>query len=372
MSKTRVLLTGASGSMGHEAFLELRRRSGRYDVKLLLRPSRVNKRMFAPYRGEPWLEIVWGDLTERRDVARAVEGVDFVLNPAAMISPAADRDPQTASAINVGGTRNLLDAIHAEPDGAERIGFVSIGSVAQYGDRLPPIEMINVGDPLKPSVHDYYALTKCAAETMVIESGLKRWVSLRQTFIAIPGLLSLIDPILFHQPLEQRIELITSRDAGYGLVQCLETPDDFWCRIYNMSGGPSCRVTYTELIDRLFHVFGLGDYRRIFDRNWFALRNFHCGYFEDACVLNDYLGHFRDTFDDFCALVDEEAPRWMRLGARLAPNPLIRLLARRIADPLHWIERDERTYIDAFFGSREAWERIPDWDGKRAGQEDGL
>ena len=367
MRKPRVLLTGASGSMGHEAFLELRRRSERYDVKLLLRPSRTNKKLFSPYAREPWLEIVWGDLTEARDVVRAVEGVDFVLHPAAMISPAADRDPQMARRINVGGMRNLLDAVHAEPGGAERIAFVSIGSVAQYGDRLPPIEMINVGDPLKPSVFDHYALTKCAAESMLIESGLARWASLRQTFIAIPGLLGLLDPIIFHQPLEQRIELITSRDAGYGLVQSLEAPDDFWCRIYNMSGGPSCRVTYTELMDRLFRVLGLGDFRRIFDRNWFALRNFHCGYFEDGWVLDEYLGHFRDSFEDYCGLVERAAPAWATWGSRIAPKPLVRLIARRVAEPLHWIEQDDRPHIEAFFGSREAWERIPaSWDEKPA------
>jgi len=362
MSKTRVLLTGASGSMGHEAFLELRRRRDQYQVKILVRPSKTNKKMFAPYQGEDWLEIVWGDLTDAADVMRAVEGVDFVLHPAAMISPAADRNPEAARAINVGGMRNLLDAIHAQPGGAENIRMVSVGSVAQYGDRLPPIEMIKVGDPLKPSVHDYYALTKCEAETLLIESGLAHWVSMRQTFIVFPNLLTLLDPILFHQPLDQRIELITSRDAGFGLVQTLEAGDDFWGRIYNMSGGPDCRVVYSDFMDRLFRTFGLGDYRQIFDRNWFALKNFHCGYFEDSHELDAHLGHFRDSLDDYYEMVERDAALWMKLGGRVAPKFVVRQLARRMADPLKWIEEDNKPFINAFFGSREAWERIPDWD----------
>jgi nucleoside-diphosphate-sugar epimerase len=348
--------------MGHQAFLELRRRSERYDVKLLLRPSKVNKKTFAKYADEDWLEIVWGDLTSPEDVSRAVSGVDVVLHPAAMISPAADRNPVAARAINVGGARNLLDAIHAEPDGAERIKFVNVGSVAQYGDRLPPIEMISVGDPLKPSIHDFYALTKCEAERMVIESGLRHWVSIRQTFICIPNLVSLIDPILFHQPLEQRIEFITSRDAGYGLVQCIETSDDFWGQIYNMSGGPECRAVYKDFMLEVFGVFGITDYRRIFERNWFALRNFHCGYFEDSWVLDKHLGHFRDSMSDYVAQVEEQAALWMKLGARAAPDWLMRRLARRLAEPMDWIEQNNEPYINAFFGSRKAWEQIPDWD----------
>jgi len=366
MSQSRVLLTGASGSMGHEAFLELRRRRDAYTTRLLLRPSKVNKKMFAPYIDEPGLEIVWGDLTEPGDVDRAVAGVDAVLHPAAMISPAADRNPTLAHAINVGGTRNVIDSILREPDGAERIRLVGVGSVAQYGDRLPPLEMIRVGDPLLPSVHDYYALTKCAAEQMIAESGIKHWASMRQTFIVPPELLGLLDPILFHQPLDQRIELITARDAGYGLAQCLEVSDSFWGKIYNMSGGPNCRVVYEDFIADQFAMVGLGDYRKIFDPNWFALKNFHCGYFADSHVLNDHLGHFRDTLDDCSAMVEEALAPWMKLGARLAPAPLLKVLARRWAEPLDWIARDDTAYIDAFFGSRAAWEAIPGWDQRSA------
>ncbi|MFT5443642.1 MAG: nucleoside-diphosphate-sugar epimerase, partial [Myxococcota bacterium] len=311
MSKRTVLLTGASGSMGSEAFAELLRRTDRFKTRLLLRPSKVNKKQFAPHDGRNGVEVIWGDLTSPDDVLKAVTGVDAVLHPAAMISPAADRNPAMARKINVGGALNLIAAIKAQPGGAENIPLVSVGSVAQYGDRLPPSEWINVGDPLKPSVHDYYALTKMEAETAIIESGLKYWVSMRQTYIAIPNTLSLLDPILFHQPLGQRIELITNRDAGYGLVQSLDAPDEFFGRVYNMSGGPSCRVTYFEYMERVFSMLGLGHYQKIFERNWFALQNFHCGYYQDSHVLNDYLGHFRDSLDDHLEQLDGAFPKWM-------------------------------------------------------------
>lgn len=366
MTRPRVLLTGASGSMGHEAFLELMRRTDRYDTRLLLRPSKVNKKMFAPWAGERALEIVWGDITDAADVKRAVSGVDYVLHPAALISPAADRNPQAARRVNVGGAVHLLDAIRSEPGGAERIGFVNVGSVAQYGDRLPPLEMIRVGDPLKPSVHDYYALTKCEAERLVIESGLRRWASLRQTFIVLDDLTSLLDPIMFHQPLEQCLEFITARDAGYGLVQCLEAPDEFWGRIYNMSGGPSCRATYEEFMAAQLEIHGLGDYRRIFEPNWFATRNFHCGYFSDSHELDKYLGHFRETKEDYFAAVAATVPAWMKWASRLSPKPIVKLLARRYADPLRWIKNDDQAFIQAFLGSREEWERTPGWAEREA------
>lgn len=117
-------------------------------------------------------------------------GADYVLHPAAFIAPAADHDPDTAWKINVGSAENIVKAIKAQSN-PDRIKLVNIGSVAMTGDRLPPIHIGRVRDPLKPSVYDAHATSKIAAEKVVVKSGLKYWVSCRQTFIAIPGILSL-------------------------------------------------------------------------------------------------------------------------------------------------------------------------------------
>ena len=359
MSKKKVLLTGASGSMGHAAFLELLKRRDEYDIVLLLVPSKKDRAAFRKYD----VKIVWGDLTCYEDVLEAVDGVDFVLHPAAFISPAADHDPRWAREVNYGGTVNVIDAIKAQPNGGDRIRFVYISSVAVYGDRLPPIHRIRVGDPVVPSVYDFYATTKIAAERAVIESGLRHWAVLRQTYIAIPDTMSLIDPIMFHQPINQCIELITDRDAGYGLARCLDVPDDFWGRIYNMGGGPSCRYVFLQDLERSMELAGLGDYRQLMERNWFALRNFHCGYFEDGHVLDEYLGHRRDTLADHRRRVRDALPWYVRL-ARFAPKSWIKRYLKKMADPLIWNEKPEKYAgrITAFLGSREAWTAIPGWD----------
>ncbi len=49
--KKKILLTGASGSMGNAAFLELMTRPDRPDMVLLVRPSAVNKKKFVAYEG---------------------------------------------------------------------------------------------------------------------------------------------------------------------------------------------------------------------------------------------------------------------------------------------------------------------------------
>jgi nucleoside-diphosphate-sugar epimerase len=355
--KKRVLLTGASGSMGHEAFKELLKKRDAYDIVLLLIPS--SKKRIQEYSNINGVSVVWGDIRNPDDVEKAVEGVDHVLHPAALIAPQADRKPLTCRNINFGGTKNLIAAIKKQQ---REIKFVYISSIAVYGDRLPPIHMLGVGDPLKPSVGDFYATTKIDSERAIIESGLDKWAILRQTYIAIPDVISLLDPILFHQPLNTHLELITNEDAGYGLAQTLEVPDEFYGQVYNMSGGPACRVVFNDYLAKMMKIFGLGDYRKIMDPDWFATRNFHCGWYRDSEKLNGYLHHWRHTLEDHYHQAEESIPWYLKAGAGIAPPSVVKLVIKRYADPLKWVEHDETEKITAFFGSRKAWENIPGWD----------
>ena len=378
MTKNKVLLTGASGSMGNAAFLELLKRKNKYDIVLLLRPSKKNRKYFIRFFGtkslvsnnecvieHDGLKIVWGDLTNPDDVLRAVDGCVFVLHPAALISPAADHNPEMAEKVNVGGTKNIIAAIKKQPNQGDNTKLVYVGSVAEYGDRLAPIYKIRVGDPIIPSVYDFYATTKISGERLVIESDLKYWVSIRQTYIGIPKTLTLLDPIMFHQPLDQHVELITDKDAGYGLVQCLDAPNSFWGNIYNMSGGPSCRFIYQDYLEKMMNLLGMGDYRKIMDKNWFCLRNFHGGWFEDSYVLNDFLNHWRNTLDDHYEQVKENKV-WYSILSRVIPKYFIKRLLKKMATekngPLHWVESNNGGRIKAFFRSKNKWEHILPWE----------
>jgi hypothetical protein len=268
MKRKRVFLTGATGSMGGSALKHLLERDT-CDIVVLVRPSEKNKEAMQAVVGESALEIVWGDLTEYGDVLRCVTGADMVLHPAAFIAPAADHDPETAWKINVGSAENIVRAIQAQPD-PDAVRLINIGTVAETGDRLPPIHFGRTGDPLKPSIFDMYACSKIAAERIVAESGLKYWASCRQTYIATANLIQ--DPIMFHQPINTCIELCTEHDAGLLLANACEDdlPEAFWRRFYNIGGGPSCRVVFLEYLDRNMKLFGI-DSRKVMERKWFAL-----------------------------------------------------------------------------------------------------
>ncbi len=389
MGKETVLLTGASGSMGFEAFQLLWEQREKYDLVLLLRPSAKNKRQFSWYekqagirtfkgagtaRGKG-LKIVWGDVQNREDVNEACRGIDCCLHPMALISPAADRDPEMARKVNYLGTKSIVEAIEAEDP--EHIRLVTIGSVAEYGDRRPDVHVGRRGDPIIPSIYDHYALSKISGELAVMQSGIRHRVSLRQTFIMIPGLFGLMDPIMFHQPVNSFMENITARDSGRLLVSCLEvSPDsDFWGGYYNISGGPACRTTFLEFLDHIYSMLGM-NYRKVMERNWFALKNFHMMFYEDAAVLNRYLHHWDggQSQEDYYREVWRKLPGSLKMTAWLCKHmpPFrwvvqkvtygqLKKLARQPDGTLYWLEKGETGKIEAFFGSREAQQSIGSW-----------
>ncbi|MFX0138959.1 MAG: NAD(P)-dependent oxidoreductase, partial [Candidatus Hodarchaeota archaeon] len=60
MKKKNILLTGASGTIGKEIFKFLISQDKKYNICLLLRPSRKNRTTFKHY-GEI-IDIIWGNI----------------------------------------------------------------------------------------------------------------------------------------------------------------------------------------------------------------------------------------------------------------------------------------------------------------------
>ena len=106
MKKT-VFLTGATGNMGRAGFRELLKKKDRFNIRILARPSKKNKKALAVYASEPAVEIIWGDLTDYDDVLKGVTGADFVLHVGGMVSPQADYYPEKTLKVNVTSV-NLL------------------------------------------------------------------------------------------------------------------------------------------------------------------------------------------------------------------------------------------------------------------------
>ena len=297
MEKQRVFLTGATGGMGFASLKEMLKDSDKQDIVILARDSEKNRTILAPYMEINGLEIVWGDLTDYDVVLKCVKDCDLILHIAAFVSPAADYHPKQAMKINYGSTWNLINAIF-ELGQENHTRFVYIGTVAETGDRMPSIHWGRVGDPIKPSMFDYYAVSKVAAERLVIESGLKYWVSLRQTGIIGRAMSEINDAIMFHNCFDNVLEYCSDRDSARAMKNLCSffhdgtLDESFWGHIYNIGGGESCRVDTYTMFKVLYGEIGLTRLDYILSPKKQAALNFHGHYYLDSDKLENYL-HFR-------------------------------------------------------------------------------
>lgn len=389
MRKQKVFLTGATGNMGFMGLQELLKDLRQQEVVLLVQDTPKDREKLKDYENLAGLTIHWGDLTRYEDVYPCVKGADIILHVAALVSPTADYHPKLAMQVNYGGMRNLLRAVHALGMD-DTVRLVSIGTIAETGDRMPPIHWGRVGDPIKPSVFDYYAVSKVAAERLLIESGLKYWVSLRQTGIMGPAMSRIRDAIMFHNCLDNVLEYVSDRDSGRLLGNLAretytgELPETFWGHIYNIGGGESCRVSTYEMYRVLYGALGFQDLRYVIDPKWYATRNFHGQYYLDSDKLENYL-HFRHDsmqyfYDAYLENLGGTAgfsrflcrlPGGQKLMGSLMKNVFLKQ-ARTEHGTVHFIEDNVEDHINAFWGSRENWEQLPqdinsfshfqDWD----------
>ena len=363
-----VAVTGATGIMGQETIKQLLSRGNRFKVKAFARPSDTN-RMKMKKMADPNLSVVWGDLANYDDMKRLVDGADYVLHIGAMVSPAADKYPEKTLYTNIGSTMNIIKAIKEQPD-PDKVHFVYVGTVAETGARTYPIHWGRVGDPINPSIFDYYAVSKVYSELAVYESGLKNWVSIRQTGQHPSADGAGEEPIIFHQPANNVLEWSTSIESGICMANICEdwVPESFWRKGYNLSSGPEYRLTCWELLDINLSAFGIG-IKDLYDADALPLYNFHGHYFSDSQKLDDIL-HFRCIpGKQYWEGVREE----MR---RMKANPMVAAMfptaeqmkahnieiGHKKGGLYYALEHNDEDWIHAFYGSKEKRDAIGTWD----------
>ena len=363
--KKRVFLTGATGVMGAASLAELFAQRDKFDITVLVRDTKRNRQKMAKY-GDA-IRIVWGDLMCYDDVLKATSGADYVLHIGGMVSPSADYKPKSVLKVNVKAAENVVKAAKAQPN-SDKIKVVYIGSVAQTGDRREPLHWGRTGDPIFPSIYDYYALSKCRAERIFAESGLKYWVSLRQSGILYPAILKNMDPIMFHVPIRGVLEWATVEDSGRLMANVCgdDVPEDFWCKFYNIGSGAEYRLTNYDFERYLLKSISCPVPEKIFDVKWFATHNFHGQFYLDSDKLEEYL-HFRANVPvaEYFKQMASTLP-WFYKLAKIAPafviKPFMRLIANnKIFGTLGWLKSGNEQRVKAFFGSREERDAIPSW-----------
>lgn len=366
----KIAMTGVSGNMGGEALARVMELDFTELVRVLLTPKRKNdkleKRLKAQYGAR--LQVVRGWLNDAAACEKLVADTDIVINMAAVIPPASDKDPRASYLCNQLGAIRLTDAVAAMP---RRAKLIHTSTVAVYGNRTLEHPWGRPGDPLMPSVFDYYAMHKLIGERYVMESGLENWAVLRQTAMLYDGIVfaNVSDGLLFHTTLNGPLEWVTARDSGILIKNILLREQegrngDFWNGVYDISGGAANRCTGYDTFSNGFAIMG-GSPKKYFSPNLCQTRNFHGLWYADN-ALERMFSYQSESVADFWQSVGKKYG--FIKAARIVPSALINLfLFRRLANdknaPARWIKDGDVAKVTAAYGSMEQAKALSkNWD----------
>lgn len=207
----RVLVTGASGRVGRAI---LSRLSPEHELRGFDK---------APTSAA---DII-GDLRDRRAVERAVAGSEAIVHVGGLHAPhvgvASDAEFEE---INVGGTRNLLDA--ARRHGVER--FIYTSTTAVYGQAAASDAAAWVTEGMDPQPRTIYHRTKLAAEALVSAAAAEAGGSYRILRMSrcFPEPAAAMAAYRLHRGVDAR-----DVAEAHALALNADLPG---CRVYNISG----------------------------------------------------------------------------------------------------------------------------------------
>ncbi len=315
----KILLTGASGNVGYEVLEQLVEKD-KYDITVFDVDKGNVRKKFASFEGK--IDIKYGDITDEDLVKKIIKDFDVIIHLAAIIPPAADKNPTKAYKVNFEGTKNVVEAI--KENGKGFLLFSS--SIAVYGDRIEN-PYIKVTDKLN-SGNDYYAELKIKCEELIRKSNIDYSI-FRLT--AIMNYKPAVDPLMFHMPLDTCMEILTSEDAARAFVNAIEKTDLLNNKTFNLSGGKLCRTTYRDLLKNMFKHYGLNF--KYLKAVAFANYNFHCGYLQDGDDLEVLLHHRSENLDDYYRKVRKETKNITRFFTRMISFLIINILQKK-SEPL--------------------------------------
>jgi UDP-N-acetylglucosamine/UDP-N-acetylgalactosamine 4-epimerase len=163
ITNSRILVTGGAGFIGSNLCDHLLQHDN--EVICLDNFSTGRKENINEFLKNKNFTLIEGDIRNLNDCKKAMDGVQIVLQQAALGSvPRSLNDPITTNEVNVGGFLNVLVA--ARDSKVKRVVYAASSSTYGDSESLPKIEEI-IGKPLSP-----YAVTKYVNELYAHVFGL--------------------------------------------------------------------------------------------------------------------------------------------------------------------------------------------------------
>lgn len=368
----KIALTGVTGNMGIQVLNEcLKIPDTQYKLLVLPNDKRVKNIRRQHKKDLKRIEFVFGNIASADVCRELIEGVDYVVNMAAVIPPHSDQHPEQAIECNEVGADVLATAIEqANPQPK----LIHISTMALYGNRNEKHLWGRVGDPLLISPFDLYSLTKMRGEFRILESDITTKAVIRQTAMLHSNMLSdnMSDGLMFHTCFNAPLEWSTAETSGLLIANILrkdiehDLGDKFWGKVFNLGGGLANCVTGYDILNDGFEIIG-GSVKNFFEPRFNATRNFHGLWFYDSNVLNDMFHYQTQTTVDFWNKFKKT--HGILKAGKIVPKSWIKRLAimglfKSPNSAVYWYKHNDEAKLLAYFGGISQYEKLgKKWDG---------
>jgi nucleoside-diphosphate-sugar epimerase len=339
LSNKNILITGATGAIGREMLRQLDTNHSLKGITVFARDSRHNRKYLKPYSRK--IQIIHGDIRNKNEVLKACKGQDMVIHLAAILPTYPGQIDQLAETTNFEGTDNVVSSLE---EVAPKAFLLFSSSIAVYGDRLRNPN-IRISDSLPDHKHDAYARSKMKAEARIQKSRMK-WSIFRLAVIMGIGNHKLSEK-MFEMPLQTSLEIATIRDTARAFIHATEQLSQLEGKIFNLGGGPNCRITYQEFLSRAFQCYGLGMVD--FPAFAFARQNFHCGHYIDGDVLEEILHFQQDDIHAYFERFRSSVPHIQRAFTTPFAG-IVKKYLSRLSKPYKAYKTKDAERIRYFFG----------------------
>ena len=165
--KKKICITGGAGFIG----THLAGRLIKDNIVFLFDNYRRDSLTGLEIENHPNCTIINGDITNKQEVSKAIQGVDIVIHLAAIAGVSSYYSiPYDTLQVNIGGTINVLDAV-VESDVKKLIYFSSSEVYGQIAKNVKEEDILSIG-PVSDK-RWVYATSKLAGENLVLRCGEK-------------------------------------------------------------------------------------------------------------------------------------------------------------------------------------------------------
>lgn len=330
---TNILLVGALGNIGFEVLKQLCKKRD-LNITILDIDSKKNRRKIRQFKNK--INVIFGSIYNLNIVKQALKNQDIIIHLAAIIPPFTDRNAKLSYNVNYVGTKNIVHTIKENNHGF----LLFASSIAIYGDRLEN-PYIQITDKLNPQ-NDYYAKLKIMCEEEITNSGIDYSIFRLTAIMGMPT----IDPLMFHMPLNTKMEIASSTDTARAFVNAIYHINELNKKIFNLSGGTQCRTTYQDFLKNMFNIYGFNF--KYINKQAFANYNFHCGYYLDGDKLEDILHFRKDSLNSYYLKVKSHTNKFIKFLSRIFSKYIMYFLQKK-SEPLLAKKTNNQSLIKKFF-----------------------